>query len=106
MGRLTVHRPIVKIVSADDGVGERRRSDTLAVEEPLEIRVGGTPLAITMRTPGDDFALESLVTNDQVCQPRLRSVRRGNQDARAFAERQFGTTGDKQAFGDVYARSR
>jgi FdhD protein len=57
VGRLTVHRPIVKLVSADDGVGERRRSDTLAVEEPLEIRVGGTPLAITMRTPGHDVEL-------------------------------------------------
>ena len=31
--------------------------DTLAVEEPLEIRVGGQALAITMRTPGNDFDL-------------------------------------------------
>ncbi|WP_432843525.1 formate dehydrogenase accessory sulfurtransferase FdhD [Dactylosporangium sp. CA-092794] len=30
--------------------------DTLAAEEPLEIRVGG-PLAVTMRTPGDDLDL-------------------------------------------------
>ena len=45
MGRLTVHRPIVKVVSSDDGIGERRRSDTLAVEEPLEIRVAGDTLA-------------------------------------------------------------
>ena len=29
----------------------------LAVEEPLEIRVGGKPLAVTMRTPGHDFEL-------------------------------------------------
>jgi FdhD protein len=29
----------------------------LAVEEPLEIRVGGRPLAVTMRTPGHDFDL-------------------------------------------------
>jgi FdhD protein len=29
----------------------------LAAEEPLEIRVGGTPLAVTMRTPGNDFEL-------------------------------------------------
>ena len=29
----------------------------LAVEEPLEIRVGGKALAITMRTPGHDFDL-------------------------------------------------
>ena len=29
-------------------------ADRVAVEEPLEIRVGGRPLAVTMRTPGDD----------------------------------------------------
>jgi FdhD protein len=28
--------------------------DAVAVEEPLEIRVGGEALAVTMRTPGDD----------------------------------------------------
>lgn len=28
--------------------------DLVAVEEPLEIRVEGRPLAVTMRTPGDD----------------------------------------------------
>ncbi len=33
------------------------RADTLVGEEPLEIRVNGRPLAVTMRTPGDDFAL-------------------------------------------------
>ncbi|MBW8822511.1 MAG: formate dehydrogenase accessory sulfurtransferase FdhD, partial [Streptomyces sp.] len=33
------------------------RPDTLVTEEPLEIRLNGKPLAITMRTPGDDFAL-------------------------------------------------
>jgi FdhD protein len=31
--------------------------DELAVEEPLEIRVDGEPLAVTMRTPGEDEAL-------------------------------------------------
>ncbi len=31
--------------------------DTLAVEEPLEIRLGQTPLTVTMRTPGDDIDL-------------------------------------------------
>ncbi|WP_423796980.1 formate dehydrogenase accessory sulfurtransferase FdhD, partial [Mycobacterium tuberculosis] len=29
----------------------------LAVEEPLEIRVNGTPVTVTMRTPGSDFEL-------------------------------------------------
>jgi FdhD protein len=31
--------------------------DDIAVEEPLEIRVDGEPLAITMRTPGEDEEL-------------------------------------------------
>ena len=34
-----------------------QREDTLAVEEPLEIRVGGRSLAVTMRTPGHDVEL-------------------------------------------------
>ena len=33
------------------------RPDSLVVEEPLEIRVGGAALAVTMRTPGDDMDL-------------------------------------------------
>ncbi len=33
------------------------RTDEVAVEEPLEIRVDGAPLAITMRTPGHDEEL-------------------------------------------------
>ena len=31
--------------------------DEVAVEEPLEIRVDGAPIAVTMRTPGDDDEL-------------------------------------------------
>lgn len=34
-----------------------QRLETLAVEEPLEIRVDGTPLSVTMRTPGSDVEL-------------------------------------------------
>ena len=37
--------------------GGRVESDVLAVEEPLEIRIGGLPVAITMRTPGHDEEL-------------------------------------------------
>ncbi|GAC1445727.1 MAG: formate dehydrogenase accessory sulfurtransferase FdhD [Chloroflexota bacterium] len=33
------------------------RSDTVAVEEPLEIRLAGLSVAVTMRTPGHDFDL-------------------------------------------------
>ncbi|HZP71815.1 MAG TPA: formate dehydrogenase accessory sulfurtransferase FdhD [Gaiellaceae bacterium] len=32
-------------------------SDVVAVEEPLEIRIGGAPVAVTMRTPGHDEEL-------------------------------------------------
>ncbi|MEA2161799.1 MAG: FdhD protein, partial [Solirubrobacteraceae bacterium] len=40
------------------------REDVVAVEEPLEIRVDGKPLAVTMRTPGHDeeLALGFLLT--------------------------------------------
>jgi FdhD protein len=54
MGRITARKPVVKITI---GVGQTRRPDTLAVEEPLEIRVAGTPLVVTMRTPGHDVEL-------------------------------------------------
>jgi FdhD protein len=53
MGRVTGRRSVVHI---DDGVPVER-FDTLVAEEPLEIRVAGRPLAVTMRTPGDDFDL-------------------------------------------------
>ena len=33
------------------------KDDTLVVEEPLEIRLGNERFTVTMRTPGDDFAL-------------------------------------------------
>ena len=33
------------------------KDDLVAIEEPLEIRVGSKPLSVTMRTPGDDFDL-------------------------------------------------
>jgi FdhD protein len=34
--------------------GAAGRDDAIAVEEPLEIRISGDPVAVTMRTPGDD----------------------------------------------------
>jgi FdhD protein len=37
--------------------GGAREHDALAVEEPLEIRIGGEPVAVTMRTPGHDEEL-------------------------------------------------
>ncbi|MFE5704941.1 formate dehydrogenase accessory sulfurtransferase FdhD [Rhodococcus koreensis] len=53
MGRITTRRPIVRV----RGPHTTSRPDTLVVEEPLEIRVGSFPLAVTMRTPGHDIEL-------------------------------------------------
>ncbi|CAL9607759.1 formate dehydrogenase accessory sulfurtransferase FdhD [Streptomyces sp. enrichment culture] len=53
MGRVTERRKVIRV--RDGAVSTR--PDTLVAEEPLEIRLNGKPLAVTMRTPGDDFAL-------------------------------------------------
>ena len=53
MGRVTTRRRVLRI---RDGAFAHR-PDTLAAEEPMEIRLGGRPLTVTMRTPGDDFVL-------------------------------------------------
>jgi FdhD protein len=53
MGRVTERRRVLRI----RGGARSHRADTLVAEEPLEIRLNGRPLAITMRTPGDDFDL-------------------------------------------------
>jgi FdhD protein len=37
--------------------GATTERDRVAVEEPLEIRIGGAPVAVTMRTPGHDEEL-------------------------------------------------
>jgi FdhD protein len=37
--------------------GHREERDVVAVEDPLEIRIGGRPVAVTMRTPGHDEEL-------------------------------------------------
>ncbi|MYR08808.1 formate dehydrogenase accessory sulfurtransferase FdhD [Gordonia sp. SID5947] len=54
MGRITARRRVTRVRA---GASPTTRADVLAVEEPLEIRVGGSSLAVTMRTPGDDVEL-------------------------------------------------
>src|SRR3954469_16734480 len=54
MRKRAVRRRVTRLeVGGVQRVGE----DKLAAEEPLEIRVGGHPLAVTMRTPGHDVEL-------------------------------------------------
>jgi FdhD protein len=59
MGRITARKRVTRIILGENPADTTlsRREDVLAVEEPLEIRVGGTSLSITMRTPGHDFDL-------------------------------------------------
>ena len=45
-------------------------ADRVAVEEPLEIRIGGRPVAVTMRTPGHDEELALGFCLSEGLQPR------------------------------------
>ncbi len=54
MSRSSPERRVWRMSTEQPTVSVR---DHLAGEEPLEIRVGGRSLAVTMRTPGDDFDL-------------------------------------------------
>jgi FdhD protein len=44
-------------LSGNDAAAKQHERDRVAVEEPLEIRVNGEPVAVTMRTPGHDEEL-------------------------------------------------
>lgn len=68
MSRIAARRRVTRIK-----VGEYRntRGDSLTVEEPLEIRVQGRSLAVTMRTPGNDVELAAgfLVSEGVIAAP-------------------------------------
>lgn len=53
MGRITTRHSVLRLTTAET----QRRVDTLAVEEPLDIRLAGAAFMVTMRTPGDDIDL-------------------------------------------------
>jgi len=57
----------VEVVRLPDGRSER---DAVAVEEPLEIRICGRPVAVTMRTPGHDEELALGFCLSEGLQPR------------------------------------
>jgi FdhD protein len=54
MSRITVRRTVLRLTVGGASVAQE---DLLVVEEPLEIRVGGRSLVVTMRTPGHDVDL-------------------------------------------------
>jgi FdhD protein len=63
----------------------RSVTDSLAAEEPLEIRIGATPVSVTMRTPGNDCELaagflwtEGLIeSSDELGEVRQAAVEAG-----------------------------
>jgi FdhD protein len=95
-------RPIHRVLAG--GVARADR-DRLAVEAPLELRVGGAPVMVTMRTPGHDLELiagllisEGVIGPDEIDRvaaldvDSLSADERGNvvalaMDAEAFADK-------------------
>src|SRR4051794_3565190 len=74
MAGVTAKRRLLRI----DNGARRVDFDTLAAEEPLEIRIDGSALAVTMRTPGNDFELVAgfLFTEGVVSSPdQVRRLR-------------------------------
>jgi FdhD protein len=61
----------VEVVRLPDG---RRERDHVAVEEPLEIRIGGSPVAVAMRTPGHDEELALGFALSEGLRPRGASL--------------------------------
>lgn len=90
MGRLTTSRRVTRITLEG---ANRQRPDAIAVEEPLEIRVAGSPLSVTMRTPGHDVELAAgFLVSEGV-------LSRGDQFARAI---HCGGPGTGGADGNTY----
>lgn len=72
MGRITQNYAVTRVTLNEGRATVDTRADTVTVEEPLEIRVGGPTLTTTMRTPGNDIELvhgflygEGLITTAQ-----------------------------------------
>src|SRR6266704_2062890 len=71
MSGSTMRRRLLRVTVPD---GAEHRADLLAAEEPLEIRVDGVPLTVTMRTPGDDIDLAAGFLFTEGLLPRLDDV--------------------------------
>ena len=57
MARVSVRRKLLAVDVSPGGREPVTRTDSLAGEEPLEIRSGDQPITVTMRTPGHDVEL-------------------------------------------------
>lgn len=74
---------LTQVTEWNDGAVHSQQ-DSLAAEEPLEIRVGGAPLTVTMRTPGNDRELAAgfLLTEGIIDTPdQLAGIRTATPDS-------------------------
>jgi FdhD protein len=75
---------LTQVTEWEDG-GVRLVQDSLAAEEPLEIRIGGVPLTVTMRTPGNDLELAAgflltegiIESSEQIASLRIKTPENG-----------------------------
>jgi FdhD protein len=70
-------------ISKVEGQTSSRADDLLAVEEPLEIRLGEQSLSITMRTPGNDLELATgFLFSEGIIRDitQIRSIEKGPQN--------------------------
>jgi FdhD protein len=75
MTRVVQRRPVLRLTA---GEPDRRAPDSVAGEEPLEIRVAGRPFAVAMRTPGANLDLPTgfLVSEGVISRSdQLRTIR-------------------------------
>ncbi len=92
MGSEKSTRPVA--LMRHDGAGEGvRTDDTVATEEPLEIRVGGRSVAVVMRTPGHDRELaagflvtEGILRRREEVLDMVYCARRGEERAEAVGQ--------------------
>jgi FdhD protein len=101
-------RPVERFDAGDGGHIE----DRVALEAPMEIRIGATPIAVLMRTPGDDtdLALGFALTEGIAIHPHeLRGATRigtDSDDARYVLEFAEGVEVDPDRFKrNLYATS-
>ena len=91
MGRVTARRRVHHLTT-EDAVA---RPDTLVVEEPLEIRVNGMPITVTMRTPGPDVELaQGFLLTEGIVRGRddilsVRYCRGTTEDGSGFAQNTY-----------------
>ena len=74
----------------------RRAQDFLVAEEPLEIRLNGTPLSVTMRTPGHDLELTAgFLFTEGLIEKREQIV------SLDYGKTEYGKTKTQQASGNI-----